>query len=297
MEAQAMEAEKGYYTHPEIEDMILGDPKLASLPQVYYEFRKAVEDPDIAFEEVGQIILKDPLLTARLLKIVNSAFYSFPLEIETISHASSVIGTEQLSYLILSTVVMDKFQGIPEHIMNMDSFWRHSIACGLAAKKLAEYKEEPNSEKHFIASLLHDIGRLVLCLKNPDQTWEILVRSNFEYKALHLVEKEELGFDHAQVGGALLRQWNLPQVYHEVAEYHHNPTQAPKYTYESSLCHLSDIIVNTLKLGCSGESFIVPKLEKQVWAKVELPQKINMAVIKDEIMKTLEETISVFQNN
>jgi putative nucleotidyltransferase with HDIG domain len=288
---------QGCYVHPDIKELIEGDPKLASLPQVYYEFRKAVEDPGIAFEEVGQIILKDPTLTVRLLKIVNSAFYSFSSKIETISHASSVIGTEQLSYLILSTVVMDKFRGIPEHVMNMNSFWRHSIACGLVAKKLAEYKGEPNSEKHFIASMLHDIGRLAMCQRIPNRTWEVLVRSNFENKPLHLTESEELGFDHAQVGGALLREWNLPLVYQEVAEYHHNPVLAPKFSYEASLCHLSDIIVNTLKLGCSGESFIVPELEKQAWAEVKLPKKISMAVIKDEIEETFEETVRVFVNH
>jgi HD-like signal output (HDOD) protein len=278
----------------DIEELIKSDSRLASLPEVYYEFRKAVEDPEISFEEVGQIILKDVQLTARLLKIVNSAFYAFSSKVETISHASSVIGTEQLSYLILSTVVMDKFRGIPENVINMDSFWRHSIAGGLVSKKLAEYKGEPNSEKHFIAAMLHDIGRLVMCINIPSRTWEILVRSNFENKALHLMEKEELGFDHAQIGGALMREWNLPRIYQEVAEYHHNPAQAPGFTYEASLCHLSDIIVNTLKLGCSGESFIVPKLEKHAWARIQLPQKINLSVIKDEIEEVFEETVSVF---
>jgi putative nucleotidyltransferase with HDIG domain len=289
-------SKEAYSIHPDIEDMIEGYPQLASLPQVYYEFKKAVEDPDISFEEVGQIILKDPLLTARLLKIVNSAFYAFSSRVESISHASSIIGTEQLSYLILSTVVMDKFRGIPEHVMNMDSFWRHSIACGLVAKKLAELKGEPNSEKHFIASMLHDIGRLVMCLKSPNRTWEVLVRSNFDNKPLHLMEAEELGFDHAQVGGALLRKWNLPPVYQEVAEYHHFPTHASQFFYETSLCHLSDVIVNTLKLGCSGESFIVPELETQAWAEVHLSQKISLSNIKAEIAETLEETFSVFQN-
>ena len=110
------------------------------------------------------------------------------------------------------------------------------------------------------------------------------------------MEAEELGFDHAQVGGALLRKWNLPPVYQEVAEYHHFPTHASQFFYETSLCHLSDVIVNTLKLGCSGESFVVPELETQAWAEVHLPQKISLKIIKAEIGEALEEMVTAFQH-
>lgn len=283
--------------NPDVLEMIQSDPKLASLPEVYYSFKEAVGNPNVVFEEVGNIVLKDVHLTARLLKIVNSSFYNFPNKVETITHASSVIGTEQLSYLILSTVVMDKFRGISEDIISMNSFWKHSIACGLIAKKLAEYKGEPNSEKHFIAALLHDIGRLVMCTMIPNRNWEVLVRSNLDNKAIHLVEAEELGFDHAEVGGTLLQEWNLPQVYQEVARYHHNPIKAPRYSYEASLCHLADIIANTLKLGCSGESYVVPELDEQAWARIQLSPKINLSVIKDEVEEVFDETVQAFLQN
>jgi len=283
-----------YQYQADIEDLIQSDPKLASLPGIYYEFKNAVQDPDLNFDGIEKIILKDTHLTAHLLKIVNSAFYSFSPKIETISHAASVIGTEQLGYLVLSTVVMDKFQEIPENVISMNSFWRHSIACGLVSKKLAEYKGEPNSEKYFIAGLLHDIGRLVMCMNLPNRNWEILVRSNFTNEALHLTEAQELGFDHAQLGGALLRHWNLPEVYQEVVEYHHNPNQAPRFPDEVAHSHLADIIANTLKLGCSGESLIVPKLEERAWIKARPPQNISLAVIKGEVEEVFEETARAF---
>jgi HD-like signal output (HDOD) protein len=117
----------------DILDLVRENPQLATLPEVYSEFKKAVEDPDLAFDRIEKIILKDPPLTARLLKIVNSAFYSLPREIATVTHAAGVIGTERLGYLVLSTVVMDKFKSIPDSIINMNSYWRHSIACGLGA--------------------------------------------------------------------------------------------------------------------------------------------------------------------
>ncbi len=289
-----MDVKQECFYHTDIEGLIHDDPRLASLPGIYYEFREAAQDPELNFAGVEKIILKDPHLTAHLLKIVNSAFYSFSSKIETISHAVSVVGAEQLSYLVLSTVVMDKFKGIPEDVMNMDSFWRHSIACGLVSQKLVKYRGESDSEKYFIAGLLHDIGRLILCMKIPDRTWEIHIQSKSDNRALHLTEVQELGFDHAQLGGALLKQWNLPQVYQEVVEYHQNPTQAPHFSHEAAYCHLADIIANTLKLGCSGESLVVPELEEETWARVCPPQKISLAVIKDEIEEVFEETARAF---
>ncbi len=278
----------------DIESLIKVDPGLASLPEVYYEFRRAVQGPDLDFERVERIILKDTSLTVRLLKIVNSAFYSFPSKIETISHAIGVIGTEQLSYLVLSTSVMDKFRGIPDDVLNMNSFWQHSIACGLVSKKLAEYKGEQSSEKYFIFGMLHDIGRLVMCMNIPKRNCEILIRSNSDNRAVHLIEAEELEFDHGQLGGALLRKWNLPEVYQEVVEFHHNPSHAILFPVEVAHCHLADIIANTLKLGCSGESENIPELNEHAWAMARPPQEISMEVINDEVAAIFEDTAAVF---
>lgn len=289
-----MAVKECYSNQVNIESLLKVDPRLASFPAVYYEFRRAVQGPDVDFERVGQVILKDSQLIARLLKIVNSAFYSFATKIETISHAISVIGTEQLSYLVLSTGIMDKFRGIPESVINMDSYWRHSIACGLVSKKLAEYRGELNSEKHFMFGMLHDIGRLIMCMNIPNRNWEVLIRSNSDNKAVYLTEQEELGFDHAQLGGALLRKWDLPKVYQEVVEFHHDPRGALLFPLEVAQCHLADIIANTLKLGCSGESAIVPELDEHAWALARPPQNISMAVIKEEVEEIFEETASVF---
>ncbi|MBT5375325.1 MAG: HDOD domain-containing protein [Nitrospinaceae bacterium] len=278
----------------ELMELVENNPTLATLPGVYSEFREAVEDPDLVFERVEKVVLKDPQLTARLLRIVNSAFYNFSQKIETISHAVSVVGTEQLSYLVLSTGVMDKFKGIPDTVLNMESYWRHSIACGLIAKKLAVYNGELNAERFFITGLLHDIGRLVMCLQIPHRNWEFLIRSRSENKAVHLIEMNELGFDHAQLGGALLREWNLPPIYQEVTEYHHNPDDAPLFQFEASLCHVSDIIANTLQLGCSGESINVPELKEKAWANVQLTKEVSLENIKADIDVILEEMVQVF---
>ncbi|MZH03731.1 MAG: HDOD domain-containing protein, partial [Nitrospinae bacterium] len=97
----------------------------------------------------------------------------------------------------------------PSSIINLNSFWRHSIASALIAKFIAEKTNQDKPEKFYIAALLHDIGRLVMCSKIPEITVEILNRSKAEDKLLQIIEIEELGFDHARLGGLLLKQWGF----------------------------------------------------------------------------------------
>ena len=111
----------------------------------------------------------DPSLTLHLLKIVNSAFYGFRGEIESVCHAMGVVGTEQLMQLVLATTVVEQFKGIPKDLVDMEYFWKHSVSCGLAARAIHQARGEYNGESIFLAGLLHDIGRLVMCLKVPDQ--------------------------------------------------------------------------------------------------------------------------------
>ena len=125
----------------DIQDLLDNDVSIVSLPSVYTLFQEAISNKNTSFAKIGEIIIHDSDLTARLLRIVNSAYYGFPNRIEKISQAIGVVGTGQLSDLILFTVVIDKFKSIPDSVINMESFWQHSIACGLIARELASYNE------------------------------------------------------------------------------------------------------------------------------------------------------------
>ena len=125
----------------DIQDLLDNDVSIVSLPSVYTLFQEAMSNKNTSFAKIGEIIIHDSDLTARLLRIVNSANYGFPNRIEKISQAIGVVGTRQLSDLILFTVVIDKFKSIPDSVINMESFWQHSIACSLIARELASYNE------------------------------------------------------------------------------------------------------------------------------------------------------------
>ncbi len=160
--------------------------------------------------------------------------------------------------LALATVVISKFEGIPKDLINLDTFWKHNIACGLIVKEIAILFGESNTERFYLLGLLHDIGTLVLCMGASAKTRTCLNRADYEGKHLFQIEKEELGFTHAQVGGELLNSWRLPEFMVETTTYHHNPMQAPKFPKYASIIHVADILTYEMGLSGSGEPYIPP---------------------------------------
>lgn len=270
------------------------DPSLVSFPEIYTQFQQAMSDEGTSFSEIGDIIIHDTSLSARLLRIVNSAYYSFPKKVETISHAISVIGTRQLSDLMLSTIVIDKFKLIPADVIDMRSFWQHSIACGLIARELASYKEDMAREKFFIAGLLHDIGQIILCTKLPELSLRTRQELQAQSKPLHILEHEELGFNHAELGGELLSKWHLSRFHVETTTFHHAPNFAPNYSMEASIVYLADVLANTMQLGTSGEGGVQIILNEEAWDRIELPEPIKLSDLREKIQSAYDETVSLF---
>ena len=253
-----------------------------------------MDDPEGSFDEISDIIATDPGLSVRLLRIVNSAYFGFPSQIETVSHAIGVVGLEQLNNLVISTVIMERFKGIPDSVINMESFWKHSIACGLAAKIISSHSGEINTEKFFVAGILHDIGRLIIALTAPFNILSVFMRCKSEKISLHESEKDILGFTHAGIGKHLLKTWGLPVFLQEVVGNHHQPGKNFSFSKESSIVHLADHIVNTLALGDSGESPFPCPMNRTAWKKIELPQGIFREKLGVEINKHINSALQVF---
>ncbi len=267
-----------------IEDLLAGDGEIASLPEIYYQLKEAIDDPDGKFEDIGKVINRDPGLSARLLKIANSPYYGLSGHVETISHALSMIGLSQLNDLVLSTLVIDKFKKIPVKLISVRAFWEHSLACGLAAKILAHHMGESNLERFFLASLLHDIGRLLLCIKAPEQMKEAISSSISRNVYIHTSEKSVFTFSHCDAGAALLKKWNLPEVYQEAAKFHHEPYRSGKYFQEVSVVHVAESIVTRNLYDCKGEPFI-PPMDKSFLDNMG----VNKEYLEKEVIRILVE--------
>ena len=206
------------------EALLKGIVELSSLPFIYIKINDAVNNPRSSIKDISEIISGDPGLTSRLLRLVNSAFYGFPSKVETVSRARLMVGTQQMRDLALATSVMSLFKGIPGHLVSMESLWRHSVACGLAARMLAKVRQsEVNAELLFTAGIIHDIGRLVIYKKIPETAQEMIIRCRDSKEPLYLVEKEVLGFDHSDLWRMLAQSWNLPPSLEEVLACHHFP--------------------------------------------------------------------------
>jgi HD-like signal output (HDOD) protein len=262
-----------------IEHLISGIPTLGSCGDILHEIENVLNDPESTLADVGAIIEKDPDLTARLLKLGNSSFFGFPSRMETVSETISLIGIQQVQDLISVSVVVEIFEGVSEDLVNMGSFWKHSMACGLAARQLALARRVPKPEKFFVAGLLHDIGRLVLYSRAPNDAQDVFRIYLSETILLREAEQKALGFDHTEIGEALLKAWNYPANLISAVRFHHQPISASSFQLEASIVHLADHMVNALQIGCSGERWI-PPLQSKAWERLNLPVDILESVVE-----------------
>lgn len=246
-------------------ELVRATTKLASLPSIYLRLTEVTNEPRSTAAEVARVISEDTALAARLLKLVNSSFYGFSHRIDTVTQAVSLVGTQQVLDLALASSVTRAFAGIPRERLDMDGFWRHSVACAIAARHVALRCRWPSPERAFVAGLLHDIGRLVLFLQEPQAMATALERAARDGRLLHVAEREICGFDHADVGRELLSAWKLPPVLQEAVGRHHRPERAGSHLKEAAAVHLGDLVANAMALGSSGEQ-LVPPLDAPAWA-------------------------------
>lgn len=265
---------------------------IASPPMVYNKLQETLKNPDHAFDDIEKIINVDPGLTARLLRIVNSPFYGLSSRVDSISHAVNILGTEPLMDLVLATGVIDKFKGIPRDLVEMNSFWKHSIACGLVAKAISKIKGVNKPEQFYIAGMLHEIGSLVIYQEIPAKARECISQSNYKGEHLYLIETDLMGFNHADVGMELLKEWNLPDRTVEGVGFHHNPMQAKRHPRFSGIVHVADILVYELKIGNSGEPF-VPPLGLKVLDHLDM-ERAQLESLKEAVIVELDTIVQMF---
>ncbi|MGE0442465.1 MAG: HDOD domain-containing protein [Gemmatimonadales bacterium] len=246
------------------EDLIKGAVEVGTVQGMYERLVQVIDHPLSSASDVGRVISEDPGLTARLLRLVNSPIYGFPSRIDTVSQAISIVGMTQLRDLAIGTSFIRLFQNVPSHLVDMESFWRHSIACGLTARALAAHRREANVERFFVAGLLHDIGRPIIFTRAPLEAASALLEASRTAQLLHVVEQKLLGFHHGAVGAALLERWRLPGLLVAAAAWHHSPRLASRFPLETAVVHVADVFANALNLGSSGEH-LVPAFETEAW--------------------------------
>jgi HD-like signal output (HDOD) protein len=205
---------------------------------------------------MAEVIETDTDLTARLLRIVNSAMYRLAAPIETISRAITLIGMLDLRDLAMLTVARRLFTGIPADLMDLRLFWRDALGTGVHASLLGRMNNMLHAERVFVMGVLHNIGLLALCQVTPEQEREALFIADGDPETLADAERELLGYSHQEVGAALIARWRLPVSIGEVAAYHHQPTRAVAFPLEVAIVHAAGLISAGDALGWGRDDLL-----------------------------------------
>jgi HD-like signal output (HDOD) protein len=245
---------------------------LVSLPDVCVKVNRLIDAPNYSALTLGDIISQDSDLSARLLRVVNSAFFNLQVPVETISRAITVIGTEELRNLVMATTAARVFTGIPSDLVDMAEYWRYSITTGVIAGELASHCHVLHGERLFVMGVLHDIGRLAIYLKLPQKARDILLITGGEYGLLVETEQDVLGFTHMDVGEALLRKWKLPESIVDVVACHHNPSTAQEYRLEVALLHIAAALADADIKGYPVAE-VCEQLDQGVWQTTGLQKQ------------------------
>ena len=272
-----------------ISELVKGVGDLITLPNVFIRINRLVEDPDSTSDDIAKVVSQDPSFTVRLLRVANSPFYGFSSSIETVSRAVTLIGTSQVRNLALSTSVSHSFAGLPNELVSMDNFWRHSLFCALTARILAKRLRKSDPEALFTAGLLHDIGELVIFNRLPEQARKalLLVLDSGDELPVYQAERQTMGFDHAQVGGELARQWGLPPLLQDCIACHHDIRQAQHCPREAAIVHIANILALMAEVDTLDPNDVSP-IDPEAWAVTGLDAA---ETIESTIRETQEEII------
>jgi len=225
---------------PNLETLLNQSDELPSLPEIYIKVSDLLESEDSSSREIGEAVQTDPSLTARILKLINSAYYGMPRQVTSVAQAVSLLGRQQLQQILLGTVLAGVFNDMQIKNFSMTEFWRHSIKTAIIARHLAMQNVNIiDHEAFFTAGLLHDIGRLVLAKAIPDELAEIdrQVRNGADVVRL---ETEILGLSHVDVGGALMLKWDMPTVITQCVLNHHRIEHEGEHAIASSIVYLAN---------------------------------------------------------
>jgi putative nucleotidyltransferase with HDIG domain len=205
-----------------------GIRSLPVLPAIYTELMQELKSEDPSLERAGEIVAKDMALTAKILTLVNSAFFGLGRPIAHPSEAAVFLGTETLRALVLSLQVFSQFSQVQLKEFSVENLWKHSWTTGVLARRLCEFEEagRATTDEAFIAGLLHDVGKLVLAANHPAQLEESIRQARQKRLTLWEQEYQVYNASHAELGGYLLGAWGLPSGVVDAVAFHHRPGQA-----------------------------------------------------------------------
>lgn len=283
------------YQNEQIKRIAQNVLSLPALPTIIAQMIELIDNPRTSASQLTRLISTDQVLTAKILKLANSAYYGFPRRIGTINLAIVVLGFDTIKDLGLSASIIDRFKRRSGNSsFDMSLFWEHSIGCGVIGKKIARELNYRISGEVFVAGLLHDIGKLILNQYFPNEFNEIIERIKKNNESFVQAEKDVIGVGHAVIGSWLTEKWNLPSQLVEVIKYHHTPDNAPEQTQIASIVQFADFLCKWRGIGYSGDS-VIPELSSKTLHSLNVRykgDKIDMEYYAELVNTELEKADS-----
>lgn len=234
-----------------VNQFILEEGKLYTLPELYHQLEEKILSNTASIDEIGHIISTDATLSAKILKIANSALYGFRAEVSSLSRALNLIGVEEVKNLILLDSLTGKFND-PNHCLavKMEDFWHRSVYLALISKRLAKRLKLPDADRLFISAIMSRLGQLVCCSTRSKEVSQILNQHlNEPEKNEFDIEYNVLGFTYNAVSAKILEYWKLPKEIILSLQYLHEPLNAPEDIRNSHFKDLSILNVATIYSG------------------------------------------------
>ncbi len=242
----------------EILQTVINSTELPTLPNVASKLITLTAREDTTLADIADLVSQDISLSAKILKVANSAFYSFPQQIGSIKQAVSILGTNAVRSLVLSFSFLTMKRGKNKTSFNFEKFWERSLASGVAAKLILEKVKEADTEEIFISGLLQNLGELIFARTLPEKYDEVIRLTEDQSVSNTTAERDTLGVDHTYVGYEVAKHWGFPEVLLLPIVYHHNPEgysgENKKIQQTIQAVYLSDLLTKIL-FSDTPESF------------------------------------------
>jgi len=256
-----------------LRNFILDTRTLPTLPGIVSKLNSLVENRKSSLQEMARLVSSDQVISARILRLANSPSYGF-YRVSTISNAMILLGVDVVKSLILSSSI---FEIMENSVLGL---WEHSLGAGVAANIIAKRLRLPECEEISTAALLHDIGKVIIRLK-LDEEYEVVLRNNEEKGAVSdLIERQNFGTDHAEVGGWLAQNWNLPEKLSVPIRFHHNVDETEIHQVKASVVHMADVLIRASGFSQGGDTS-VPRIQPTAWNRLGLNEGILAEIVEE----------------
>ena len=230
----------------DVQQSIEAIANLPTLPSVLNRILDTIFDPGTSALELGELIAADQSLSAKLLQVVNSAYYGFPKQISSITQAIVILGFVEVRNLAFAATAFDTISSGSSY--DRTQLWRHSLATAMASERLVKSLRLA-VDGGFVLGLLHDFGKVALDAIYPDTFTEAAREAHAQNTFVRDVERRVFGMDHAEAGALLAEHWNFPPGIVGPIRFHHRPAEAHSHMEETCVVAMADFIAYRADLG------------------------------------------------